>query len=362
MSSSTTVIVGMSGGVDSSVSAYLLKERGFDVQGLFMTNWEEDEDDYCTAAEDFQDARQVCDDLNIPLHRVNFSGEYRDRVFQYFLDEYQAGRTPNPDVLCNREIKFGVFFEYACRLGADVIATGHYARTRHHEGQHQLLMGKDPDKDQSYFLHSVQESALAKTLFPLGDMHKSEVRDIAHRYGLVTHNKKDSTGICFIGERDFRNFLSQYLPGQPGTIYSLDGDPLGDHQGAMYYTIGQRQGLGIGGNAKYGDEPWYVVEKDVAKNRLIVAQGNDHPRLFSRGLMAEQIHWINGKSLEKTVSCAAKTRYRQSNQDCTVALLEEANLKVSFDQPQRAVTPGQYVALYRDDVCLGGGVIASTFS
>ena len=362
MSTNATVIVGMSGGVDSSVSAYLLKEQGFQVQGLFMTNWEETEDDYCTTAEDFQDARQVCDDLGIPLHRVNFSAEYRDRVFAYFLKEYEAGRTPNPDVLCNREIKFGVFFEYAQRLGADLIATGHYARVRQHKGRHQLLMGRDPDKDQSYFLHAVTEVALAKTLFPLGNYVKTEVRDIAHSHGLVTHSKKDSTGICFIGERDFRNFLSQYLPGQPGPIFSLDGEELGQHQGAMYYTIGQRQGLGIGGNATHGHEPWYVVKKDVQKNALIVAQGNQHPQLFSQALMAEEVHWINGKPTTNLLTCAAKTRYRQSNQQCRAELAEGDTVRVEFNNPQRAVTPGQFVAFYDGEVCLGGGIIATTFA
>ncbi len=361
MPSSTTVIVGMSGGVDSSVSAYLLKAQGFDVQGLFMTNWEETEDDYCTSAEDFQDARQICEDLGIPLHRVNFSQEYRDRVFAYFLKEYEAGRTPNPDVLCNREIKFGVFFEYAQRLGADLIATGHYARVRKHQGQHQLLMGKDPDKDQSYFLHAVSESALAKTTFPLGELLKPEVRDIAHTHGLVTHSKKDSTGICFIGERDFRNFLSNYLPGQPGPIFSLEGDLLGQHEGAMYYTIGQRQGLGIGGSAEHGQEPWYVVAKDVQNNALTVAQGNQHPKLFSQQLAAEEVHWINGKPDLKTITCESKTRYRQQNQPCRVAVEQEKEVRVLFDQPQRAVTPGQFVAFYQEEVCLGGGIIAATF-
>ena len=351
----------MSGGVDSSVSALLLKQQGFDVQGLFMTNWEEDEEGYCTSAEDFQDARQVCDGIGIPLHRINFSSEYRDRVFAYFLKEYKAGRTPNPDVLCNREIKFGVFFEHATRLGAELIATGHYARVKHSQGHHRLFMGKDANKDQSYFLHAVQESALAKTIFPLGQMVKTDVRDIAHRHGLPTHAKKDSTGICFIGERDFREFLGRYLPGQPGDIYSVDGDYLGKHPGAMYFTIGQRQGLGIGGMADQGSAPWYVVDKNVPENVIVVAQGNDHPKLFSKGLLGQETHWINGPPGDKSLVCAAKTRYRQENQSCRVTLMGNGEIQVDFDEPQRAVTPGQFVALYRDEECLGGGVIASTF-
>lgn len=355
------VIVGMSGGVDSSVSAWLLKQQGYQVEGLFMTNWEETEDDYCTWAQDFQDAREICEIVGIPLHRVDFSSEYKDRVFAYFLKEYQAGRTPNPDVLCNREIKFGVFFEYACRLGADLIATGHYAKVEQVDGHHCLMMADDLSKDQSYFLHAVSESALSKTLFPLGSKLKSEVRDIAHEQGLPTHDKKDSTGICFIGERDFRSFLSQYLPGTPGEIVSIDGETLGEHQGAMYYTLGQRQGLGIGGHSKHGDEPWYVVDKDVENNKLIVAQGNEHPKLYSRSLHGEEIHWINGKPEANQFQCGAKTRYRQDNQSCTVEVTGEDTVKVIFDAPQRAVTPGQFVALYQGRRCLGGGVIARTF-
>ena len=351
------VILGLSGGVDSAVAAHLLQESGADVEALHMTNWE-DEDGYCSAAEDLQDARKVCEHLDIPLHHVNFAREYRDRVFRYFLDEYQAGRTPNPDVLCNREIKFGVFRDYARRLGGDLLATGHYARLDSVAGAPILRKGKDPNKDQSYFLHAVSADALAETVFPLGDLVKDEVRTIARDRGLPVFDKKDSTGICFIGERPFREFLSNYLPANPGPIRTPAGQTLGEHGGLMYYTLGQRQGLGIGGLKDAADAPWYVVDKDVAANALIVDQGStDH--LLSWTLSASEASWIRGapEGLDDGCRLAAKVRYRQPDQPCTVTGATGGELKVTFDTPQRAVTPGQYVVFYAGDHCLGGAVI-----
>jgi tRNA-specific 2-thiouridylase len=358
---SPLVIVGMSGGVDSSLAAWQLMQQGYEVQGLFMSNWDEDEDGYCTAAQDFQDARQVCERLGIPLHKVSFAGEYRERVFAYFLDEYRAGRTPNPDVLCNREIKFGVCFDYARRLGADWVATGHYARVEH-EPAVRLLKGRDPQKDQSYFLHAMPASALARTLFPIGDLEKSAVRAKARELTLPVFDKKDSTGICFIGERPFAEFLQRYLPAQPGDIESLDGRKLGAHRGLMYYTLGQRQGLHIGGRNDAGEEPWYVAAKDLARNALVVVQGHDHPALLSSSLTAAQITWVAGAPPAQRFRCAAKVRYRQADQDCDIEILADATCTVRFDTPQRAVTPGQYVVFYQGDVCLGGAIIESSQS
>lgn len=347
-------IVGMSGGVDSSVAAWLLRRRGERVEGLFMDNWA-DNDSYCTAAEDFQDARRVCEELEIPLHRANFADEYRDRVFAHFLDEYRAGRTPNPDVLCNREIKFGALLDYARRLGADTVATGHYARIATN-GAARLLKGRDLAKDQSYFLHQVPESALRSAVFPVGELEKDEVRDIAKSAGFENHSKKDSTGICFIGERPFREFLARYLPAQPGDIVADDGTPLGRHSGLMYYTLGQRSGLGIGGVDGRAEAPWFVVGKDMARNRLIVGQGHDHPALLSSTLVAGTLHWI-GTPPPAGKRCTAKVRYRQADQPCTLLEVGDERLVVNFDTPQRAVTPGQYVVVYDGDQCLGGGVI-----
>ena len=351
------VILGLSGGVDSAVAAVRLIEAGADVQALHMTNWE-DEDGYCTAAEDLQDARNICEQLGIPLHHVNFAKQYRDRVFQYFLDEYAAGRTPNPDVLCNREIKFGVFREHAKRLGGELLATGHYARTACIDGQTRLLKAADLNKDQSYFLHAVSAEALAETVFPLGDLTKDEVRRIARDHGLAVHDKRDSTGICFIGERPFREFLSTYLPASPGPIRTPDGAEVGRHHGLMYYTLGQRQGLGIGGRADATDAPWYVVDKVSADNALIVAQG-DTELLMSDALTAVEPGWINGlpAGLEGGLRCMAKVRYRQPDQACVVSTAPGGKLGVSFDEAQRAVAPGQYVVFYDGDVCLGGAVI-----
>jgi len=344
---SPLVIVGMSGGVDSSVAAWRLLQEGYDVQGLFMSNWDEDEDGYCTAAADFQDARQVCEQLGIALHKVSFAGEYRQRVFDYFLAEYRAGRTPNPDVLCNREIKFGVCFDYARRLGAEWVATGHYARVTH--GPARLLRGADPNKDQSYFLHAMPASALERTLFPIGTLPKPQVRALAKDLALPVFDKKDSTGICFIGERPFAAFLEQYLPAQPGDIRSDDDRRLGKHRGLMYYTLGQRQGLGIGGREDASEEPWYVAGKDLDRNVLVVVQGHDHPLLLSNQLIAAQSQWVAGNPPSGHFRCTAKVRYRQPDQGCEVEVLADGTLRVQFDQPQRAVTPGQYVVFYMED-------------
>src|SRR5690606_5243021 len=334
--------------------ALLLVEQGYDVHALFMDNWEDDDDEtYCNAAEDFQDARQVAEALGIPITKVNFAREYRDRVFAYFLREYEAGRTPNPDVLCNAEIKFKAFLDYALRLGGDLIATGHYARARHGE-RVELLKGLDAAKDQSYFLHAVPASALAHATFPLGEMEKSQVREIAEQAGFANYAKKDSTGICFIGERPFREFLKKYLPVKPGRMVTPEGEVVGEHIGLMYYTLGQRKGLEIGG-VKHGvGAPWYVVGKHMEKNELIVAQGHDHPLLFASSLIAVEPHWINGAPADEA-PLAAKVRYRQPDQTCRLRCREDGSIEVHFDEPQRAVTPGQYVVFYDGDVCLGGG-------
>jgi tRNA-specific 2-thiouridylase len=356
------VIVGLSGGVDSSVAALLLLEQGAEVHALHMTNWE-DEAGYCTAAEDLQDARRVCEQLDIPLHQVNFSAEYRDRVFGYFLDEYRAGRTPNPDVLCNREIKFGVFRDYAARLGGACIATGHYARNRIVDGECWLLKAQDHTKDQSYFLNAVSAEALAATVFPLGDLQKSDVRAIARDHALAVFDKKDSTGICFIGERPFREFLANYLPANPGRMQSPDGRIVGEHHGLMYYTIGQRQGLGVGGRRDSSDEPWYVAGKDLANNILLVVQG-DHPLLWSDTLEATEASWIGtppaALNVGKPLRCAVKVRYRQADQACEVVRRDSGRLHVVFDAPQRAVAPGQFAVFYAGERCLGGAIIERT--
>jgi tRNA-uridine 2-sulfurtransferase len=355
--SAVRVIVGMSGGVDSSVSALLLQQQGFQVEGLFMKNWEEDDGtDYCTAKQDFADAQAVADRLGIRLHAANFAAEYWDGVFEHFLQEYAAGRTPNPDILCNREIKFRAFLDYALGLGADRIATGHYARVVHSSNVATLHKATDTDKDQTYFLHAVTGSALSRTLFPLGELTKSRVRQIAAEHDLITHDKKDSTGICFIGERRFRDFLARYLPTQPGVIEDLSGRGLGQHQGLMYHTIGQRQGLGIGGVALAGEAPWYVVGKNLQRNVLYVAQGKEHPALFASGLRAGQAQWVAGEAPQMPLRCKAKIRYRQADQDCWVNVTD-VHLDVRFDSPQRAITPGQSVVFYRETECLGGATI-----
>ncbi|CRM60749.1 tRNA 2-thiouridine(34) synthase MnmA [Pseudomonas sp. 24 R 17] len=351
------VIVGMSGGVDSSVSAVLLMEQGYEVEGLFMKNWEEDDGtEYCTAMDDLADAQAVCDKIGIKLHTANFAAEYWDNVFEHFLAEYKAGRTPNPDILCNREIKFKAFLDYAMTLDADLIATGHYVRRRDIEGRTELLKGLDPNKDQSYFLHAVGGEQIAKTLFPVGELEKPEVRRIAEKHGLATAKKKDSTGICFIGERRFSDFLKQYLPAQPGEIKTTEGDVIGRHHGLMYHTIGQRQGLGIGGLKDAGEEPWYVLVKDLEHNVLIVGQGNEHPLLFSGALLASEIYWVNPIDLSSPRRLTAKVRYRQGDQPCTLEKTA-TGYRATFDDPQRAVTPGQSVVFYDGEICLGGGVI-----
>jgi tRNA-uridine 2-sulfurtransferase len=359
------IMVALSGGVDSSVSAFLLLEQGYDIEALFMKNWEEDDgSEYCTAMRDYEDATAVADKLGIRLHLANFSHEYWENVFEHFLVEYQQGRTPNPDILCNREIKFKVFLEYARRLGAKKIATGHYAQLHYsdentpHE-KIQLIKGIDPGKDQTYFLHAVKGSELSQTLFPVGSLLKTEVRNLAKRLALKTHDKKDSTGICFIGERKFRDFLKRYLPAKPGPIQTVEGKVIGEHQGLMYYTLGQRQGLYIGGVKNQQEAPWYVLQKDLTTNVLIVGQGQNHPMLYSQNLMTREISWIN-ESPTFPYSCHAKTRYRQSDQACTIYTTEKG-FQVQFETAQRSVTPGQSVVFYDGNVCLGGGIIESTF-
>lgn len=350
----TRVIVGMSGGVDSSVAALLLKQQGYDVIGIFMKNWDDtDETGYCTATEDFNDVVAVCNQIGIPYYSVNFEKEYWNKVFTYFLDEYKAGRTPNPDVMCNKEIKFKAFLDHALALGADYLATGHYARVEEREGIKHLLRGVDDNKDQTYFLNQLSQEQLAKAMFPIGQLPKKEVRKIAAEAGLATAKKKDSTGICFIGERDFREFLRNYLPAQPGEMRTPAGEVKGKHEGLMYYTLGQRHGLGIGG----AGEPWFVVGKDLEKNVLIVGQGFENDHLYTDRLVASDLNWISGTALDPTFTCTAKFRYRQPDQKVTVHLRDGGHCEVVFDQPQRAVTPGQSVVFYQDNVCLGGGTI-----
>jgi tRNA-uridine 2-sulfurtransferase len=350
----TRVIVGMSGGVDSSVAALLLKQQGYEVVGLFMKNWEDDDtDDYCPAKEDLIDAAAVADRIGIELEAVNFSAEYKERVFASFLQEYKAGRTPNPDVLCNAEIKFKAFLDHALGLGADFIATGHYARLRRGDDCVELLRAKDTGKDQSYFLYRLNQAQLAPTLFPLGDFLKTEVREIARRHALPVHAKKDSTGICFIGERPFREFLSRYLPRQPGEMRALDNDkPIGEHEGLMYYTIGQRHGLGVGGPG----DAWFVAGKDLLRNVLYVVQGHDHPALMKTNLRATDLNWIGAHAPVEGGRYSAKTRYRQVDSPCTLRV-PNGYCEIDFGQPQRAITPGQSVVVYDGEVCLGGGVI-----
>ena len=355
------VVVGMSGGVDSSVAALLLKRQGHDVTGLFMKNWEDDDtDEYCTSRADLIDAVAVADRIGIEIDAINFSAEYKEKVFNEFLREYRAGRTPNPDVLCNAEIKFRAFLDHALALGADHIATGHYARIREIDGLYQLLKAEDGTKDQSYFLYRLNQRQLAKTLFPLGQLYKREVREIARREGLPNHDKKDSTGICFIGERPFRDFLNRYLPTNPGEICTLEGDLVGRHIGLAYYTIGQRQGLGIGGQRDGGGEAWYVVAKDLERNRLLVVQGHDHPALLSERLAATDLNWISGSAPHREWVYGAKTRYRQKDAPCTISRIDAERCVIDFAEPQWAVTPGQSVVVYESQACLGGGIIESS--
>ncbi|VFP84554.1 tRNA-specific 2-thiouridylase MnmA [Candidatus Erwinia haradaeae] len=353
------VIVGMSGGVDSSVAAFLLKEEGYHVEGIFMRNWEEDlHTGYCPIAADLSDTETVCDQLGITLHTVNFSSEYWDNVFIHFLSGYKTGRTPNPDILCNKEIKFKSLLDFSIKdLGADYIATGHYARRQDICGTSRLLRGLDDNKDQSYFLYTLGCRQIEQILFPLGTLSKPIVRSIAKKLGLVTAEKKDSTGICFIGKRNFMQFLSSYIPANPGIILSVDGDQIGQHKGVIYYTLGQRKGLGIGGRAGSTRSPWYVVEKDLSRNILIVAQGSNHFRLMSVGLVASQLHWVDRHDLTSSISCVVKTRYRQPDIPCRLTPLNSDAIKVDFNYPIAAVTPGQSVVCYLGARCLGGGVI-----
>ncbi len=347
------IIVGMSGGVDSSVAAYLLKEAGHHVQGVFMKNWENDDtDDYCPAADDMADAEAVCDRLGIELRMVNFADKYWENVFAYFLQEYRAGRTPNPDILCNKEIKFKAFLDYAKQSGADAIATGHYVRK---DDDDHLLKGSDTGKDQSYFLYALKEQQLKDSLFPVGHLPKAEVRAIAEKIGLANAAKKDSTGICFIGERKFKTFLSNYLPAKPGNIETLDGEIIGKHDGLMFYTIGQRQGLQVGGRKGKSELPWYVAAKNMQSNTLVVVQG-EHPALFKTTLICSQCTWTH-EPPTFPITLSAKTRYRQPDQTCTVQEHEDGQIMVTFEQPQRAITPGQSCVFYQDDICLGGGII-----
>ena len=357
------VIVGLSGGVDSAVAALRLKEQGYDVEAMFMKNWSEiTPDGNCLWEADVEDAMKVCDLLHIPLNTVDLAREYRERVFADFLEQYRAGRTPNPDVLCNQEIKFRAFMEHALASGADLIATGHYARIEQVDGVRRLLKGIDPGKDQSYFLCRLNQRQLGRSLFPLGALQKHEVRALAAEAGLHVHDKKDSTGICFVGERPFREFLSGFLPHKKGPILTADGQQVGEHQGVHFYTLGQRQGLGIGGLPEQSSEPWYVAAKDIQRNTLTVVQGNEHPLLHSRELIASAPHWIAPPAPELPLQCRAKTRYRQADQSCVVEAADAGRLRVGFQEPQRAVTPGQYVVFYQDDACLGGAVVEQVLS
>jgi tRNA-specific 2-thiouridylase len=354
------IMVAMSGGVDSSVSALLLKQQGCDLSGMFMKNWEEDDRfGTCAAEEDAADAAAVAGLLEIPFHTRNFAAEYWDNVFEDFLSEYRAGRTPNPDVLCNREIKFKTFLEHAAALGAEHIATGHFVRTESRDGRFRLLRGSDKHKDQSYFLYAIGHRQLAQTLFPVGGIEKPAVREIALSSKLRVHDKKDSTGICFIGERNFREFLGAYIPAQPGLMKTPDGQVLGEHDGLMFHTLGQRQGLGIGGIRGFADKPWYVLHKDLEENTLYVGQGHDHPWLHSSELSAGSLSWVTGQAPTAGDCLTAKVRYRQSDQDCEVIRISRDHMRIRFGKPQRAVTPGQSVVLYSGDECLGGGIINS---
>ncbi len=353
------IVVGLSGGVDSAVAAHLLKADGHKVDAIFMKNWEEDDsDEYCSVSQDLEDAERVCEQLDLPLRTVNFSSEYWDWVFEYFLAEHNAGRTPNPDILCNTEIKFKAFLEFATKLGTEKIATGHYARCVFSDHYYQLLTASDSNKDQSYFLHGLNQQQLGKSLFPLGNLSKPQVRQLAEELNLHIHNKKDSTGICFIGERKFRDFLEKYIDNNQGDIIDIEGNIIGSHQGTTFFTIGQRQGLGIGGVSTASEQPWYVVDKRLETNQLVVAQGSDHPALFNNSLIIEKMHWIDRPYNQSISSIQAKIRYRQSHQDCHALELDNGQWQLNFDQAQRAVTPGQYAVLYDKQHCLGGGIIS----
>ncbi len=352
------VVVGMSGGVDSSVAALLLKEQGYDVVGVFMKNWEEkDAQGICTSTEDYEDVQRVCDKIGIPYYTVNFVKEYWDRVFSYFLEEYKEGRTPNPDVMCNKEIKFKAFLDFSLKIGAEYLATGHYAQISFDGTKYQLLRGADRNKDQTYFLNTLGQHELSKAMFPIGHLDKREVRAIAKQHGLNTAEKKDSTGICFIGERNFKQFLSNYVPSQPGDIKTLEGETIGRHDGLMFYTLGQRKGLGIGGSSSGSGDPWFVVEKDLVQNVLYVVQGGKHLSLYSNALTAAQLSWVSGEVPAQQFHCTAKFRYRQNDEGVSVSIDGANQCLVTFDRPQRAITPGQSVVFYDGEVCLGGGII-----
>lgn len=354
----TRVVIGMSGGVDSSVAALLLKEQGYDVIGIFMKNWDDtDENGVCTATEDYNDVIEVCNQIGIPYYAVNFEKQYWDKVFTYFLDEYRAGRTPNPDVMCNKEIKFKAFLEHAIALGADYVATGHYARVAYIDGEYKMLRGVDDNKDQTYFLNQLSQEQLSKTMFPLGELKKPQIREMAKEAGLATATKKDSTGICFIGERNFKDFLSNYLPAQPGVMQTLSGEVKGKHDGLMYYTIGQRHGLGIGGNG----DPWFAVGKNLKENILYVDQGFHNELLYGDEVIATNVGWVSNKAKEKEFKCTAKFRYRQEDNGVTVQIVDENTVRILCDEPIRAITPGQAVVFYDGDECLGGATIDEVY-
>jgi tRNA-uridine 2-sulfurtransferase len=352
------VVVGMSGGVDSSVAALLLKQQGYDVIGIFMKNWDDTDDTgFCTATEDYNDVIRVCNQIGIPYYAVNFEKQYWDKVFTYFLDEYKAGRTPNPDVMCNKEIKFKAFLEHAVKLGADYLATGHYAQVEYRDGEYKMLRGKDENKDQTYFLNQLNQEQLSKVMFPIGNLEKPRVREIAMEANLATATKKDSTGICFIGERNFKEFLGQYLPAQPGNMETMDGEVKGRHEGLMYHTIGQRHGLGIGGSG----EPWFAIGKDLKRNILYVGQGFHNEKLYSDSIIADNVSWVSNREKPAEFTCTAKFRYRQDDNKVTVQLMDDNKVKVIFDEPIRAVTPGQAVVFYNGEECLGGGTIDEVY-
>ncbi|MCH9770028.1 MAG: tRNA 2-thiouridine(34) synthase MnmA [Gammaproteobacteria bacterium] len=353
------IVVGLSGGVDSAVTALLLKEQGYAVSAIFMQNWETDNDDpHCTAEQDLNDARKITKQLDIDLQVVNFSKDYWHKVFQYCLDEFNAGRTPNPDIWCNKEIKFNTFLKHTLDIGADYLATGHYARIAKQDDKYELLKGLDNSKDQSYFLYTLGQFELAHSLFPLGGLEKTKVREIAKAHKLANYAKKDSTGICFIGERKFKDFLKEFLLAQPGEMQTPDGKTIGQHDGLMFYTIGQRQGLNIGGLKNAKDAPWYVLDKNIKENVLIVGQGSEHPLLFKSALICQQFDWVSGTAPKPPFNCRAKIRYRQQDQACKVTALNAKQLKIEFTEPQRAITPGQSIVFYQNDICLGGGIIS----
>ena len=353
--SNKTVVVGMSGGVDSSVSAYLLKKQGFNVIGLFMKNWQSEPGEVCTSEIDFKDASEVCDMLDIPLHKANFSDDYWDRVFKQFLSEHEKGRTPNPDILCNKEIKFKSFYDYALKIGADFIATGHYAKVQNDNGEAKLYRSKDINKDQTYFLHEVSSKEFSKTIFPLSDIYKSEVRDIAKELNLNIHSKKDSVGICFVGEKNLRDFLSRFIKFKKGKILNTDNETIGEHNGSVLYTIGQRQGLGIGGIKDKDELPWYVYGKNISKNEIYVCQGVDNQLLYTENISLDKIHWINRLKDFKNLDCLVQIRHRHKPVKCNIVF--NKSFKVTFDEEIRGVAPGQSAVFYKDNLCLGGGVI-----